>query len=184
MKTRHSRSNVRERTTLTVRPQPGRRKRGLVFSAARIARCALGPAGPRARKREGDGATPAGRWKMLQVYYRADRVARPVTSLPVRALRASDGWCDAPLDRNYNRLVTLPYAASAESLWRADSIYDIVVALDHNIRPRVRGGGSAIFIHLAREGYPPTAGCVALNFHDLGMLLAHCGPGSRIRINP
>ena len=181
-KTRHRRSNVRERITLAVRPQPGRRTRGCVIDGARIARCALGPAGPAARKCEGDGATPAGRWKLLGVFYRADRVARPVTALPVRALRASDGWCDAPADRNYNRLVTLPYAASAEAMWRADSIYDIVVILDHNTRPRMRARGSAIFIHLARDGYPPTGGCIALSSHDLRMLLRACGPGSQIAV--
>lgn len=184
MKMRHRRSNVRERITFQVRPQPGQRSRGVVIGGSRISRCALGPAGPVARKREGDGATPAGRWKMLAVFYRADRVARPVTALPVRALRPADGWCDAPADRNYNRLVSLPYAASAEPMWRADALYDIVAALDHNTRPRMRGRGSAIFIHVARQGYPPTEGCIALNCHDLRMLLERCGPDSGITILP
>lgn len=184
MKTRHSRSNVRERITLAVRPQPRDRARGLVANGSWLACCAFGSAGPAARKREGDGATPAGHWKLLTVYYRSDRVARPVTALPVRALRAGDGWCDAPADRNYNRLVSLPYAASAESLWRSDGVYDIVVTLDHNARPRMRARGSAVFIHLAREGYPPTEGCIALNAHDLRMLLQRCGPDTGILIFP
>jgi L,D-peptidoglycan transpeptidase YkuD (ErfK/YbiS/YcfS/YnhG family) len=82
--------------------------------------------------------------------------------LPVRAIRRHDGWCDASADRNYNRPVRLPYAASAERLWREDALYDVVVVLDYNKRPRVRGRGSAIFMHVARPGYAPTEGCIAL----------------------
>jgi len=87
---------------------------------------------------------------------------RPQTSLPVRAIRRHDGWCDASADRNYNRPVRLPYRASAEHLWREDELYDVVVVLTYNERPRVRGRGSAIFMHVARPGYAPTEGCIAL----------------------
>lgn len=184
MKRRHRRSNVRERISPILRPWPRCRRRGLLESGLWNYPCALGPAGIAARKREGDGATPAGRWRLQSVLYRADRTTRPITSLPVRALRRSDGWCDAPDNRNYNRLVTMPYAASAENMWRDDHIYDLVVILDHNTRPRVRGGGSAIFIHLAREGYTPTQGCIALRPHDLRLLLSACQPGTALTILP
>ena len=167
-----------------IRPRPGNRQRGLIILGSLTFPCALGPAGPVARKRESDGATPAGRWKMQGIFYRADRISRPVTSLPVRAMRSSDGWCDAPEDRNYNRLVAMPYASSAENMWRDDHIYDLVVTLDHNACPRIRGGGSAIFIHLARDGYTPTQGCVALQFHDLRMLLEASRPGTVLSIYP
>jgi L,D-peptidoglycan transpeptidase YkuD (ErfK/YbiS/YcfS/YnhG family) len=80
----------------------------------------------------------------------------------VRAIRRDDGWCDASADRNYNRPVRLPYPASAERLWREDGLYDLVVVLDYNDRPRSRGRGSAIFMHVARPGYAPTEGCIAL----------------------
>ena len=80
----------------------------------------------------------------------------------MRAIRPRDGWCDAPADRNYNRPVRHPYPASAERLWRADGLYDVVVVLGYNDRPRVRGRGSAIFMHVARPGYAPTEGCIAL----------------------
>ena len=146
--------------------------------------CALGRGGRRVRKREGDGATPIGCWRALGVLYRADRVRRPQTGLPVKHIRLSDGWCDAPSDRNYNRPVRYPYAASAETLWRADHLYDVVVVLDYNIRPRVRGLGSAIFVHVAKPGYAPTEGCIALELKDLLRLLRRLGPGSRVRILP
>jgi L,D-peptidoglycan transpeptidase YkuD (ErfK/YbiS/YcfS/YnhG family) len=133
----------------------------LTFAGLRFP-CALGRAGCLARKREGDGATPIGQWRVRAVLYRPDRMRRPPTSLPVRAIRRHDGWCDASADRNYNRPVRLPYRASAERLWREDELYDVVVVLTYNERPRVRGRGSAIFMHVARPGYAPTEGCIAL----------------------
>jgi len=118
------------------------------------------------------------------VLYRADHVRRPLTRLPARAIGRTDGWCDAPADRNYNRLVRLPYEASAETLWRADDLYDVVVVLSHNTTPRVRGGGSAIFMHVAKPGCAPTEGCVALRREHLLLLLRHLGPGAAIRVLP
>lgn len=137
-----------------------------------------------ARKFEGDGGTPAGNWSLLKVLYRADQVTRPGTLLPVCPIARTDGWCDAPGDRNYNSAVKLPYPASTENMWREDSIYNIVVVLDHNTLPRRRGRGSAVFLHLAREGFTPTEGCIAFKERDLRLLLERCGPGSAVTIVP
>ena len=100
----------------------------------------------------------------------------------LRRITPVSGWCDAPGDRNYNRQVTLPYPASAETLWRDDGLYDLVLVLDHNHRPRVQGAGSAIFVHVARPGHRPTEGCIALTRADLVQLLAHLRGGDRIHI--
>ena len=142
--------------------------------------CALGRSGISARKREGDGATPRGRLALRQVLYKAQAVARPITGLPVRSIAKSDGWCDAPQDRNYNRPVRLPYPASAERMWREDGVYDLVLVLDYNIMPRKRGSGSAIFMHVVRPGFLPTEGCVALRRSDLQRLLASVRPGTEL----
>jgi L,D-peptidoglycan transpeptidase YkuD (ErfK/YbiS/YcfS/YnhG family) len=144
--------------------------------------CALGRSGQRSNKREGDGATPLGQWTLRQVLYRSDRIARPRTGLPIKRIHKSDGWCDAPADRNYNRAVRLPYPASIENLYRTDGVYDLIVVLSHNERPRLRGAGSAIFIHIARDGYTPTEGCIALSRRDLQHVLAICRRRSRIII--
>ncbi|WP_349358593.1 L,D-transpeptidase family protein [Stappia sp.] len=144
--------------------------------------CALGRGGITRFKREGDGATPAGRFALRGVYYRPDRVARPRTGLPVVPLSPEMGWCDAPDHPRYNRLVTRPFDASHEAMWRDDPLYDIVVVLDCNLCPAVPGRGSAIFFHLARPGYTPTQGCVAVALRDMRLLLARCGPGSHMRI--
>jgi L,D-peptidoglycan transpeptidase YkuD (ErfK/YbiS/YcfS/YnhG family) len=121
--------------------------------------------------------------RVSNVFYRSDRMQRPRTGLPLRPIRKRDGWCDAPGDRNYNRPVQLPYPASAENLWRSDTLYDVVVVLDYNVRPRIRGRGSAIFMHLARPGYTPTAGCIALQRPHLLLLLSRLVKGSVIKVS-
>lgn len=136
-------------------------------------RCALGKGGckPEADKREGDGATPLGRYPLRQVLYRPDRLKAPATRLPSRPLDPADGWCDDPADPAYNRPVRLPYAASHEKLWREDHVYDVIVELGHNDDPPIPGLGSAIFMHVARPDYAGTEGCVALALPDLQALL-------------
>ena len=151
----------------------------------RTLRCAIGKAGAIAApdKREGDNRSPLGTWTMHEVWYRPDVYPEgPKTALPVRATRPDDGWCDAPGDPNYNRPVTLPYPASAERMWRDDHVYDLVVILGHNDDPPVPGLGSAIFMHLARDGYPGTEGCVALERSDLEKVLAAARPGDSVEI--
>lgn len=147
-------------------------------------RAALGRSGvvPETDKVEGDGATPLGRYLMRRVLYREDRVSRPETRLPVRAIRPDDGWCDAPADPAYNRPVRLPYPASCETLLREDELYDIILVLGHNDDPPQAGLGSAIFLHCKRGEYEPTEGCVALARSDVETLLAHAAPGDTVTI--
>jgi L,D-peptidoglycan transpeptidase YkuD (ErfK/YbiS/YcfS/YnhG family) len=150
----------------------------------RRVRAALGRGGTMAAddKREGDGASPLGTWPIRRVLYRPDKGPPPKTALPTAPIAPDDGWCDAPEDARYNRPVTLPYPASAERMWRDDNVYDLVVVLGHNDNPVVPGLGSAIFLHLAREDYRPTEGCVALAREDLEALLEVAKPGDALEI--
>jgi L,D-peptidoglycan transpeptidase YkuD (ErfK/YbiS/YcfS/YnhG family) len=173
---------VKRSRRFVVRRASGKQSEGRHALAHGVRRAALGRSGMAALKLEGDGATPLGCFHIRQVLYRADRVARPRTRLPVRAIRNNDGWCDDPADRNYNRLIKLPSKRSAEGLKRADHLYDVVLVLGYNDRPRVKGRGSAIFVHLARPGYTPTDGCIALSLRDMLALLAQTRPGSMIVI--
>ena len=152
--------------------------------AGREVRCALGRGGviEAEAKREGDGATPLGLWPIRRLLYRPDRGPGPATGLALAPIAPDDGWCDAPGDGAYNRPVKLPYPASAERMWRDDHLYDRVGVLAHNDDPPLAGLGSAIFLHLARPGYAPTEGCVALAAEDLEALLALAGPGSAIEV--
>jgi L,D-peptidoglycan transpeptidase YkuD (ErfK/YbiS/YcfS/YnhG family) len=145
-------------------------------------RAAIGPGGIAIKGGEGDGITPRGIWPVREVFYRADRMPPPRTALSLRAIRPQDGWCDAPDDVHYNRLVTLPYPASAETLWRDDHLYDLVVVLGFNDDPVVAGRGSAIFLHLAKPDYADTHGCVALARDDALAALAQLRPGDAVVI--
>lgn len=143
-------------------------------------RCALGKAGVRAKKREGDGATPAGAFVMRRLLYRADRGAAPMTRLPTAPIANDDGWCDDPADGAYNRPIKLPYPARAERLWRSDRLYDLLVVLGYNDAPVVAGAGSAIFLHVASADCAPTEGCVALAPEDLRRILTEADAASRV----
>ncbi len=167
---------------LVVRGLCGRAQHGILTYGGLRVPCALGRSGRRAHKREGDGATPIGRFAVREAFYRADRLSRPRTRLPLRPLRVDDGWCDDPDDRNYNRHVRHPYGASAERLWRADGLYDLVIVIGHNDRPRVRGRGSAVFIHVAGPGLAPTAGCIALRLPDLVRLIGRLSRGTVLNV--
>lgn len=125
-------------------------------------------------KREGDNKSPMGVWKLEKLYFRPDKALRPASKLRTTALRKDDGWCDAAGHKDYNRHVRLPFAASHETLWRADEAYDLLFTTSHNQRPRIQGAGSAIFLHIWRQGATGTQGCVALRVADLRKVLAAC----------
>jgi L,D-peptidoglycan transpeptidase YkuD (ErfK/YbiS/YcfS/YnhG family) len=135
-------------------------------------RCALGKGGVKVEKEEGDGATPSGLLPLRRILYRADRVPPPRCAMPIEPISTTDGWCDDPRHRDYNRFVNLPHDARHEELWRRDEIYDVIAVLGWNDAPVVKGRGSAIFLHAARPDYAPTEGCVALALTDLTRLLA------------
>lgn len=158
---------------------------GVLAAGDRMLPCALGKGGcvPADRKREGDGCTPIGVFPLRHLMYRPDRWNTvPETALSVQALRPEDGWCDDPMDPAYNRPVQLPYPAGHEKLWRDEAVYDLIVDLGYNDAPPQPGQGSAIFLHIARDGYTPTEGCVALSREDLVWLLRRCGPQTVMEI--
>lgn len=157
-------------------------RHGRLFWSGGSAVAAVGRAGVRAAKREGDGATPAGTYPLTTIFYRPDRVVLPASRLPVTPLAPDHGWVDDPADANYNRLVTLPYPASAERMWREDGLYDALVVIGYNTDPIIPGAGSAIFLHIATPDFAPTAGCVAVSKDVLLGLLPLLGPGSKITI--
>ncbi|MGI9127908.1 MAG: L,D-transpeptidase family protein [Roseomonas sp.] len=145
---------------------------GLLRFQGGLYRCAIGKGGRRTDKREGDGATPIGLLPLRRLLYRADRLARPRADVPVAPIAPDDGWCDDPTHSDYNTQIHLPHPARHEELWRADTIYDVIGVLGWNDAPVVRERGSAIFLHLARPGFRPTEGCVALEQRDLLCVLA------------
>ena len=145
---------------------------------------AIGKAGMSHLKREGDNASPVGRYVLNPPLFRADRLPRIRTVSGSRPLKSTMGWCDARESFLYNKPVRAGSSFSHETLWREDNVYDVVLSTSHNRSPRVRGAGSAIFLHLARAGYEPTQGCVAVSLPDLRRLLPRLGRQVRLVITP
>jgi L,D-peptidoglycan transpeptidase YkuD (ErfK/YbiS/YcfS/YnhG family) len=168
--------------SIRVNTRPGRKTQGWLFAGPLPVPVALGRGGIKADKREGDGGTPRGRFRPLRLWWRADRLPRPRTLLPIHRIGPDDAWSEDPHHRRYNQ----PFLRSAnepgDRLRRADNLYDMIIEIDHNTRPRVAGRGSAVFIHVARPGFAPTAGCVALQPRDLKMLLSRINSKPRIMI--
>ncbi|MEI6628466.1 MAG: L,D-transpeptidase family protein, partial [Alphaproteobacteria bacterium] len=134
--------------------------------------CQVGCNGFTNNKYEGDGCTPIGKWKLLKVYYRSDRVKALKCALPKVAITPDMGWSDDTKDPLYNSAIKLPYDFSHEKLWRDDHLYDLLITINHNTNPVIPGQGSAIFIHQMHENETPTAGCLALKLADLEYLVS------------
>jgi L,D-peptidoglycan transpeptidase YkuD (ErfK/YbiS/YcfS/YnhG family) len=147
-------------------------------------RCALGRRGVEEalKKREGDGASPLGIWRIRRALYRADRIVLPRTRLPKAVIAPQDGWCDAPSHPCYNKPVKHPFPDSAERLWREDALYDVVLVLGYNDDPVVPGAGSAIFLHVAKPDYSPTEGCVALAREHVLHIVSRASLGDVVEI--
>lgn len=145
---------------------------------------AIGAGGIKRDKVEGDMATPVGEFPFRRVFYRADRLSRPHTSLPIKAIEPIDGWCDDISDPLYNQYVQLPYKGRHEKLWREDNVYDIILVIGHNDDPIEKGKGSAVFVHICRPELTPTHGCVALSQDNLLQILAECSPQSCLVVKP
>ena len=167
---------------IRIRRRAGNSRKGWLTAPGLTIPVALGRAGILANKREGDGGTPRGIFRPRLVWWRADRHPRPRTFLGLRAITAADAWCEDPNDRHYNQPVRVKRDHSGDRLKRADHLYDFIVEIDHNTRPRVAGRGSAVFLHLARDNFGPTAGCVSMTRSAMLRLLQRLGPDTRIVI--
>jgi L,D-peptidoglycan transpeptidase YkuD (ErfK/YbiS/YcfS/YnhG family) len=167
---------------IRIRARAGNSRRGWLAFGGQVIPVALGRGGILANKREGDGGTPKGTFRPRQLWWRADRHMRPRTCLPARAIRADDAWCEDPHDRHYNRPIRLQRDQPGDRLRRDDHLYDFIVEIDHNTRPRVAGRGSAVFFHLARENFGPTVGCVSMTKAAMRHLLRRLSRNTKIVI--
>jgi L,D-peptidoglycan transpeptidase YkuD (ErfK/YbiS/YcfS/YnhG family) len=167
---------------IKIRPAAGDPRRGWLTAGGRTVPVALGRGGIKANKREGDGGTPRGTFRPRKLWWRADRHPRPRTFLSVRAIGPEDAWCEDRSSRHYNKPVRLDRSGVGDRLRRSDQLYDFIVEIDHNSAPRIKGRGSAVFLHLARENFGPTAGCVSMTKLAMLRLLQRLGPRTKIVI--
>lgn len=167
---------------LMVRVSPRDRLKALVRFGPVTFQAALGRGGVTTFKREGDGGTPRATMAVLSGFRRGGMLTPDHAGLSLHRVGGKDGWCDAPGHGAYNTHVRLPFPVSHETLIRDDVLYDFGFVLDWNIRSRRRGMGSAIFLHVAKPGFPPTQGCVALKRRDMLRLMPHLKRGTRVRV--
>ncbi|MEP2981396.1 MAG: L,D-transpeptidase family protein [Lentilitoribacter sp.] len=154
-----------------VRQKPGVKTQCLVRIGSLTFKGALGRSGRTIFKREGDGATPIKPMRCLSSRYKHRHKLRAQTKLAMLPISENMGWCDEADHATYNRAVKLPFSPSHETMLRDDVLYDFVIVLDWNITSRKRHCGSAIFFHVAKPGYPPTQGCIAISRQDMMRLL-------------
>jgi L,D-peptidoglycan transpeptidase YkuD (ErfK/YbiS/YcfS/YnhG family) len=146
-------------------------------------RCAIGKAGIKKKQKEGDNITPKGIFKITRVYYRSDRIKNISTSIKKIKINKNMGWCNDSKSPFYNREIKLPSKFSFEKLYRNDNLYDLLAVLNYNTNPVEKNKGSAIFIHIAKKRFKPTAGCIALQKKDLMNLMSVIKKNSKIKIS-
>ena len=146
-------------------------------------RCAIGKAGIKKKQKEGDNITPKGTFKITRVYYRSDKVKNISTSIKKIKINKNMGWCNDSKSPFYNREIKLPSKFSIEKLYRKDNLYDLLAVLNYNTNPVEKNKGSAIFIHIAKKRFKPTAGCIALQKKDLMNLMRVIKKNSKIKIS-
>tara|TARA_B100000941_G_C28238582_1_gene415267 strand:- start:134 stop:634 length:501 start_codon:yes stop_codon:yes gene_type:complete len=136
-------------------------KKNLTYKNYKV-KCALGKRGIGLKRKEGDLITPKGTFRVKYILYRKDRIKKISTILKRIEIKKNTGWCNDPSSKEYNKLIKLPSVYSFEKLYKKDNIYDIILVLNYNMNPIVKNKGSAIFIHIAKNNYKKTEGCVAL----------------------
>jgi len=145
-------------------------------------RCALGKAGIGKKKIEGDNITPKGTFNIVKIYYRNDRVKKISSKFKLIKITKKLGWCDDPKNIFYNKQIKLPNKFSHEKLYRNDNLYDLILVLNYNMNPIIKNKGSAIFIHVAKNNYQPTHGCIGLKKKDLLTILKKIKKHEKVKI--
>ena len=146
-------------------------------------RCSLGKAGIGKKKIEGDNITPKGTFKIVNIYFRKDHIKNITSQLKLIKIKRTMGWCDDPTSKKYNQLIKLPTKYHHEKLYRSDKLYDIVIILNYNMNPIVKGKGSAIFLHLSKNLKNKTSGCVGLRKKDMLELIKIIKKSTKVIIN-
>ena len=146
-------------------------------------KCALGKSGIGKKRIEGDNITPKGTFKIIKIYYRKDRIKKINSVFKIIEIKKNMGWCDDPESKKYNQLIKLPSKYRHEKLFRNDRIYDLMIVLNYNMSPVIKNKGSAIFIHIAKNNYNKTKGCIALKKKDLIEIVTKIKRDTKIIIN-
>ena len=146
-------------------------------------KCAVGKRGIDLKKKEGDLITPKGTYKIKKILYRKDKLKNLKSKLKKIIINKKMGWCDDAKSEQYNKLIKLPFDYSHEKIWRNDSMYDIIIIIDFNMSPVRANKGSAIFIHVAKRGFTPTKGCIAIKKKVLMQIVSEINKKTKVLIS-
>ena len=146
-------------------------------------RCSIGKRGISIKKKEGDKKTPKGEFKLKYILYRKDRVFDLQTKLKKIKIDKKMGWCDDPKSSYYNKIINYPFKYRSEKLWRKENVYDIIIIIDYNLNPIIKNKGSAIFLHIAKRKYQPTAGCIAVSKKNIKLIASKVNKRTKIKIS-
>ena len=153
----------------------------LIYNNYKV-KCALGKRGIDFKKKEGDFITPIGSFKIRFLLYRKDRNKKLTTDLKKIVIKKNMGWCDDPKTKKYNKLIRTPFKYSYEKLYKKENIYDLILVLNYNMNPIKKNKGSAIFIHIAKNNYSDTAGCIAIKKNQLLKILKDIKLDTKVKI--
>tara|TARA_A100001015_G_scaffold3024_1_gene4065 strand:+ start:2428 stop:2925 length:498 start_codon:yes stop_codon:yes gene_type:complete len=156
-------------------------KNYLTYNKLKV-KCAIGKKGIGWKRKEGDLITPQGQFKIKCILYRKDRV-KISTKLKKKVIKKNMGWCDDPKSKQYNKLVKLPFNYRHEKLYKKENVYDIILVLDYNMRPVKKNKGSAVFIHVVKNNFKKTEGCVAIKINSLKKLIKEINPSTKVNIS-
>ena len=144
--------------------------------------CCIGKKGSTRNKKEGDKKSPKGTFQIENLYFREDRIKKPLTLLKCIKIKKNMGWCDdISFPKKYNKLIKIDKKIRHEKLKRKDNKYDLLIPIKYNFNKPTSGKGSCIFIHLTKN-YQPTAGCIALKKKDFLIMLKLIKKNSKIKI--
>ena len=146
-------------------------------------RCSIGKRGISINKKEGDKKTPKGKFKLKYILYRKDRIPNLKTKLKKIEIKKKMAWCDDPSSKHYNKIVNYPFRYSIEKLWRKDNIYDVIIIIDYNLNPVIKNKGSAIFLHIAKQGYKPTNSCISVSKKNIKIIAFEINKKTKLKIN-
>ena len=145
-------------------------------------KCSVGKSGISYKKKEGDNRTPRGKFKFEYILYRKDRIINLRAKLKTIAIKKNMGWCDDSNSKNYNQLIKIPFKYTYEKLWIRQNIYDIILVLNYNRNPIIKNKGSAIFLHIAKNKYQATKGCIAISKNNIKLLVSKLSLKSKLII--
>jgi L,D-peptidoglycan transpeptidase YkuD (ErfK/YbiS/YcfS/YnhG family) len=158
-----------------------RRSAGCWVEAAGPYTARLGRNGLSSNRREGDGTTPTGTYRIGRTMYGND--PNPGVRFAYRRLRCGDWWDEDPSSPTYNSFQHVPcgtrppFGGASEGMWQQPRPYPFLAVIEYNMRPVVPGLGSGIFLHAQTGG--PTIGCVSLRKEELRAVLRWLRPSAR-----